>query len=629
MRVCLLVLTISSATQTTRVLADGAEQVLLDAFELKDVYSTPDSPSPVRYMAQAARDGVIDLTATNGFFDRCFEARDQRPGLASDDRLINNRFGYLTGRNTEAGGIARWHLWCSQPGKIEAQFFFHVPPDEAGHTWTIRIGDDVRKMSANKSDASGPQKQSLTFEIKKPGKVTFTVDCSKQLPPANTRLHFIRLTGSATEKASLLRTRWRPSAVHARYSAPESCNDPDMWVFETQAVSTESSYSPLTTPFGYFGTSLVSGRVPEAAGFNFSMWITGRNATEVPPIAHLPQLIGTALRDADYSSFGHEGTGIKFRNAVAYPRGANRIIQAMRVTISNGLTTYYGYFYDEDAGRWKLYASAIKPSKQLIREPESADSLDHITLTSTGSFCEIPGPPNRQRSGDVVREIKRRGWFHGSDGRWYRAQFPANTRTNRKLEQTITQIKRGERVMLDARRVYYMDDYLTAGWMGMATGGIECYSPEFPGITTPGPRPKGDTEVEIPEYLTKEKTAQLFKLPVDFGSSKIIDVTATDATIEYDISKTGPDSKAILYYGVFDALTYTPKPDQRGSVVQKQLFSVDRTWQHATPQRHVSQGINRFTLRRLKPSTTYHYRLFVTHDEGQSWDYRSWSFRTR
>ena len=33
MRVCLLVLTISSATQTTRVLADGAEQVLLDAFE--------------------------------------------------------------------------------------------------------------------------------------------------------------------------------------------------------------------------------------------------------------------------------------------------------------------------------------------------------------------------------------------------------------------------------------------------------------------------------------------------------------------------------------------------------------------------------------------------------------------
>jgi len=620
---------INSVVQANLALANEAEPILLEAFELKDVYSTPDSPSPVRYMAQAARDGVIDLTATNGFFDRCFEARDQRPGLTSDDRLINNRFGYLIGRNTYVGGTARWHLWCSQPGKIEAQFFLRVPSDEAGHTWTIRIGDDARKMSVNESDASGPQKQSLMFDIKEPGKVTFAVDCSKQLPPANTRLHFIRLTGSATENASLLRTRWRPSAVHARYSAPASCADPDMWVFETQAVTTESSYSPLTTPFGYFGTSLVSGRVPEAAGFNFSMWITGRDATEVPPIQYLPHLIATALRDAEYSSFGHEGTGIKFRNAVAYPRGADRIIQAMRVTMSNGLTTYYGYFYDEDESRWKLYASAIKPSKQLIRNPDSADSLDHITLTSTGSFCEIPGPPNRQRSGDVIREIKRRGWFHGSDGRWYRAQFPENTRKNRKLEQAIAQIKRGERVMLDARRVYYMNDYLTDGWMGMATGGIECYSPEFPDITAPGPRPKGDIEVEIPKYLTNEKTLQLFELPVEFGSSKIIDVTATGATIEYNLSKTGTDSKAILYYGAFDALTYLPRPDQRGSVVQKQLFSVERTWQHATPQRHVSQGINRFTLSSLKPSTTYHYRLFVTHDEGQSWDYRSWRFRTR
>ena len=67
-----------------------------------------------------------------------------------------------------------------------------------------------------------------------------------------------------------------------------------MWVFETRNVAETTSYSPLTTPFGYFGTSFGSGgRIPPGAGFNFSMWVAGRDETKAPPIEKMPRLIGS------------------------------------------------------------------------------------------------------------------------------------------------------------------------------------------------------------------------------------------------------------------------------------------------------------------------------------------------
>ncbi len=391
-----------------------------------------------------------------------------------------------------------------------------------------------------------------------------------------------------------------------------------MWVFETRPVAKTSSYSPLTTPFGYFGTSFKdAGRIPPGSGFNFSMWIAGRNATEALPIEKMTRLIGTDLPDAHYSTFGSEGTGIRFAG-VAYKDGADRTIQALRIEFADdGLRTYYGYFYDEPEQRWKVWASTQAPGPKKTAK----SGPDFGTLRGTGSFCEIPGPPNRERSGDVVREIKRRGWFYGSDQTWYRAQMSDDSDSGKRKKAKPSSPDR-----LDGKRTYYMEDYATDGWMSMATGGMENY------IATDQdhqpPRHDG-APAALPEYLSPEKTVQLFQLPIEFGESNASQVSANRAVIDYEIKQTGPNSKAVLYYGTVDCLTYPPQKVTQGSAVQIDMHRPERTWQSATPEQNIANGLNHFKLSDLRSATTYHYRLFVTHDQGQSWDYQSNQFKTK
>jgi len=615
-----------------------APPLVLDPPVVLDVLSKDGAKSDIRYLGQPAKDGRIDLTATNGFFDRCFQALDPQPLIPGDEGLIGCSFGYLGRLSDAVPGTARWHLWCAQAGQIKATFFMQVPPAEAGHPWVIQVGDQRQTLPAQPSAGQTPQPQTLTFAVKEPGKVTVAIDCTKTPPAAETRIYYIRLDGSALHQASLLRTRWRPSAAHGHFYAPDNCPAPTMWVFETQDIGKTGSYSPLTTPFGYYGTSFGSGGlIPPGAGFNFSMWLANRNATEAPPIDKMACLIGTAIPGAQYSTFGGEGTGVKFRAAVAYPNGAERTIQALRVEATGDLRTFYGYFYDEPEHRWKLYASAQAPAAR-----KTMSGL----LASTGSFCEIPGPPNRERSGDLVREIKRRGWFLGSDQTWYRAQLnrdatpepadeatapdappaPADAAQKPRARRKAPASSAAAPERPSAKRFYYMNDYATDGWIGMATGGIASY------VATPAgpakPASKAGAAPVLPEYLRPEKTAQLFDLPVLFGASKASAVAADHATIDYEIKKTGPNSQAILYYGTVDALTYPPQTVTKGSAVEIDMYRPGRTWQSATPQQPVTTGINPFKLRGLKPNTTYFYRLFVAHDQGKSWDYRSGRFAT-
>lgn len=613
--------------QSLELRAADAGPVILDPAVLIE-----GATADIRYHAQPAKDGRIDLTANNGFFDRCFEAADQGKAIPGDAAFICASFGHLQ-RFSEGGGTARWHLWCAEAGTITAEFFMEVPASETNHVWTITAGGESKALVAHASDGASPQKQVLTFDVKEPGKVTFAFDCTMNPPAAATRIRSIRLTGSAIAKAHLLRTRWRPRAVHTYFHAPTNCPSPQMWVFETVDVARTGSYSPLTTPFGYFGTVLRKGGViPAGSGFNFSMWIAGRDATNAPPLPRMARLIGTDIADAKYDTFGGEGTGVKFR-ASAYSQDATRTIQALRIEAdADGLRTFYGYFYDEPAGRWRLYASAQKPGPR----PRAAGT-NAATMRGTGSFCEIPGPPNRERSGDVVREIKRRGWFLGSDQKWYRAQLGGgdpidgqDSEVERPAagadEKPAKKARRrgGDKESFSDQRSFYMDDYATEGWMAMATGGMELYR-----IGTGNPaRTKTDARLTMPDYLSPEETAQLFELPVRFGVSKATDISADRATIEYEIAKTGPNSRAVLYFGTVDCLTFPAQGVTKGSPAQIDMHRPERTWQHATPEQNISVGSNTLRLAGLKGGTTYFYRLFVKHDAGKSWDYVSGNFET-
>ncbi len=580
--------------------------VVLDPPAFMSVISNPD----IRYKAQPAKAGKIDLTPNNGFFDRCFEAGDQQQAMPGDEGLISCSFGFLRRLSNGIPGTARWYLWCAEAGEIKATFFIQIPSGTTHRAWTVTAGDEKQTLTVQPDDGQSPQEQALTFAVKQSGKITFAIDCTTNPPAAETRIYSVRLEGSAITKASLLRTRWRPSAVHVHYYAPTNCPAPRMWVFETEDVGKTGSYSPLTTPFGYFGTSFKQGGViPAGAGFNFSMWIAGREATHAPPIEKMARLIGTDIPDAEFSTFGGEGTGVKFR-AGAYQHETPRTIQALRIEATpDGTRTYFGYFYDEAQKRWMLFASA--------QEPEKRKNMGGL-LGSTGSFCEIPGPPDRERSGDLVREIKRRGWFLGSDQTWYRAQLGDGTSRVRK--------KDGDAPSISDERSYYMKDYASEGWMGMATGGMECY--EIGSDSREMPAAHDGAKPAMPEYLSSEKTAQLFELPVRFGESRASAISSDHATIDCEIKKTGPNSKGILYYGTVDCLTYPPKNVSKGSAVEIDMYRPERTWQSATPAQTITTGTNTFKLAGLKGGTTYYLRLFVAHDAGKSWDYQSGRFTT-
>lgn len=598
----------------------AAEPIALEAASIIDVHSTPEKKSDLRYYGQPAKDGVIDLTAGNGFFDRCFQATESLPGPATKP-FFCPEFKSLVRSLDQDAGTARWHLWCAAAGEIQAKFWLTVPAGEANHEWTIRVGEETHTLHAAASDGATAQPQVLKFNVKAPGRVTLVIDCTKTTPPVESKLHFIRLSGSSIDKSHLLRTRWRPTAVHTHLYAPSECPDSQMWVFETRCVLMSSSYSPITTGFGYFGTSFQDdGKIKPGAGFNFSMWAANGNAQDAPPLDKMPRLIGTAVEEAEFSTFGGEGTGVKFRRAVAYPDGAERTIQALRIEpTKEGLLTFYGYFYDEKLGQWRLYASAQKPAKNA----KTANSPNFGTMRGTGSFCEIPGPPARERSGDVVREIKRRGWFYGRDGQWYPANL-GDVLKEQKQKSTAEDNNESDDGPITDKHAYYMADYAVNGWMSMATGGIEYHVK-----TDQRQFVKAKEQPALPDYLTAAHTKELFALPVEFGEATANEVTANSATIDYPLKKTGPNSQGILYYGTVDCVTYPAKDLKNGSPAELAMASPERTWQAAIPAQKVAGGPNKFQLSDLKKNTTYYYRLYVEHDAGKSWDYRSGSFTTK
>lgn len=578
----------------------------------------------IQYLGQAAKDGRIDLTATNGFFDRCFEAAGPGPGLPGDGELINISFGHLK-KGAQAHGTARWHLWFPKRGEIRARFHLTVPGAEAGHAWTVRLGDQSQTLTAAASGPENAQPQTLAFTIAEPGQHTFTIDCTGTPPPADSLIHFITLDGSAVTDAKLLRTRWRPAATHQGFMAPDSCIAPDLWVFESEAVTPADSYSPLTTPFGYFGTGFnADGKVSPGASYNFSMWLAGQNATSAPPVGQMPFIFATGIAEADFETFHHEGTGVKLRNAVAYPDGADRVIQAMRLSFENGRHVFYGYFYDESESRWKLFAAGSKAQAPGRPAPDATRGL----LRRTGSFVEIPGPPARERSGDVVRVVRRRGWFIDRDLTAHRAvmESPRDglAAARGQLLRDLTAAK--TEAAYTSKSSHYLDDFASEGWIASRTGGIEHHlAMALP--RDPAEVPRGRS-TRLPDYLQPAKLAELSRLPVTFGEPEITDLTATSATIEYPFEATGPDPRAILYYGTVDALTYPPRVVTGGSPALREMFSPERTWQHATPETTVTTGPNPFRLKDLKPGTLYHMRLFVSHDHGKCWDIQSASFQT-
>ena len=304
----------------------------------------------------------------------------------------------------------------------------------------------------------------------------------------------------------------------------------------------------------------------------------------------MPHLLAAGSPEAEFSGFGHEGSGVKLRGWTPMPDQPDVVVQALRVENDGSYHTYYGYFWDHPSKHWKLYAVGRKWATK---------PMNHL---KPGSFCEVPGPPQSQRTGDQIREVQRHGWFMGPDSQWH------------PMDQFVCKSKD-----VINKRWYTTPD----GAFAMATGGMRYYR-----FTNPAP---GKYVGPPPDFLGKTATNQLFELPAEFAEPTVKSSTSKTVTLDIAMKEAGKNARGVLYFGETDCLTFAKRKlhgTERSSAVSQSTQDSKRSWQHSVEVKSVNTGGNLITLKNLTPGRTYFYRMLVINDHGKLWDFASHQFRT-
>ena len=535
----------------------------------------------IYHQAERSQNGMLVLTANNGFFDKG-KVRAIGKGLmeGAKKEFISSSFQGLEFISGKDVPTARWYLFAE--AKTDATITIEFAQGKGEGSWIIGVGNNQSQFEVGKEDTlktfpiffeKGKQKISLIRYGNGMGVVKS-----------------VRLKGAEMEKLSLLRARWRPAAIHTRYWS-EGCPEPVMWIFESRNSSSGSSYSPMTTNFGYFGASFGANQ-RAAGGVNFSMWALSQKGAkgELPALDQMPHLLATGNPDAEFSGFGHEGSGVKIRNWAPYAHQPKSVIQALRVEKNGIYHTYYGYLFDEVKNQWILYAVGNKVPRRNSK-----------AIVRASSFCEVPGPPQVERTGDVERILDRRGWFVDAKGQI----FPVDRMTTKARFQN--------------HGIAISEDH----WFRMTTGGVD-----FREVLA---EVNSDHLHKGLIYLKPDVLEGLYQLPAEIGGSHVTEIESGSATISYQLKSPGRAAKGVVWYGEVDAITFAPRKfhgTERGRASEK-LFGEGRVWEASTDAQALAMGGNRFRLKNLKPDTKYYYRMLVENQEGKCWAARSGSFKAQ
>ena len=407
-----------------------------------------------------------------------------------------------------------WPLWLSSEGAIHGKII-----SKGNGSITVILGTTSQTVSSQGGEID------FKFDKTPKGQVELCVN-PKTFSGSIER---IELDGPALKDAKLLRARWRPAAIHSSFTSSNLGKEQSqLWIMEVRPHKIEKDfYSPITTPFGYFGSTFNADG--SCGGINFSMW-SYEAGKEEPPMAQLSHLLSVGSPKASFGGFGHEGTGVKLRDWNPY-EGLKVTSGALALRLDPGkpYDTYTAYFYDQTLAAWRLFASGRKWSEQ-----RGTQNL------LPGCFVEVPGPPHLERSGQIVRTADFRGWCRDARGIWHHLDKMLGDKADASREQTNCLWARSE-----------------DNWFRMSIGGLLHF--RYP-KSTDVQIPKFST---LPAFLSPEKVKLLDQIPT------MVRLVATgvqgDSLVgELEVSSLSrTPSQLTAFYGPTDALSFSERWEKK------------------------------------------------------------------
>lgn len=510
----------------------------------------PEQPDQ-QILVQRTTDGTLALTPNESFFP-LKNLKCEGNGTIEDQADLNKGESFQSITGWKEGASAEWGIWLESSGQLDLKL-----SSKGKLRFAVSLnGEEVSRLSGD----------SGTLAISQPG--LHILRLTAESGSSDARFDRLTLSGPPAENSGVVRKRWRPAAAHTKFASSKSPEKVRLWIMEMDAVPGELDfYSPITTPFGYYGPSWkADGSVNTS--FNFSLWSFRRGAPE-PPVERLSHLIAIGDPKARFGGFDHEGTGVKIRGWEPLEgRQEQRQALALRVEPGEIYDTYYSYFFAADEDRWRLFGAGKKWNNN---KP--------ISTLWVGSFVEVPGPASVQRTGPYRRTMRYRGWVMDENESWYSINQMQNGNIDK--ETGLTHSNRG--VNAD-------------GWFFLEIGGWTFREPPAGGNTIE--LPSGTPRPEV-NYLDPEDLAYLKGLPSEIKIDKL-ERRGDKARVTYSLRGAGSSPEVMLYWGNNEGLTF-----------------VDR-WENSTRLSASEDGEHQHVFD-IDPSPPLKVRLFLKNKEGQFW----------
>lgn len=497
----------------------------------------------------------------------------------------NKYFIYSKGWKSSSDTLV-WGFDVLKGGKINIYPVLGVPKNQEGSKIKVILNNEEKILILKSTGGYENFEKQGCASFNLPYKGRYEVKlCIFSLKSTEKELAYVKgLDYSCNENIGVepVVLRWRPTAVHCSFSNHLNPDSIVLAIHENTIMTPwVDCYQPITTPFGYYGSTWDSEK-QSFGGINFSLW-SFSSKEDIPETHKLSHLIAVG-KDLYIDGFNHEGTGVKARGKNPY-EGKHDKTQALAIKKipGNPYDVYYSYYWDRDAEEWKLYGCGKKYNDK------------GISYLKTGAFVEQPGRAEVERSNHIMRQVNFRGWLINATGKIYTID-----KMSPKGKSDINSYKNWGKTCDGSF-------YMQMGGFGKSNADLRC------------DLLINSDKNNKPLFLSVEKLRMLNSLPVSISMQSISDITSNTAVVNFSLDKLTKGTKIKLYWGEKDGLTFVKGNKGGAGLVY---------WEDEVDVPVCSSKTFSYKLNGLKPSTEYYYRLQVVNEDGETWSFDTYKFKT-